>query len=94
MVPALEPGDRLLVVRLPLRWPVPSGALLAVPDPRDPRRLIVKRATPAGEGSVELRGDNPAESTDSRTFGPVARRTVWGRAVYRYAPPTRAGLLR
>jgi nickel-type superoxide dismutase maturation protease len=94
MAPTLVPGDRLVVVRIPARWPLPSGALVAVPDPREGGHLLVKRATPAGDGTLRLLGDNPVESTDSRVFGPVPRRAVWGRVVYRYAPSARAGLLR
>jgi len=40
-----------------------------------------------------VRGDNPDASTDSRVFGPVRRRAVIGRAVYRYWPPARRGTL-
>jgi hypothetical protein len=39
-------------------------------------------------------GDNEKHSTDSRHFGPVPPALVRGKAVYRYAPPTRAGRLR
>jgi len=91
MAPALEPEDRLLVVRLPRRWPVRRGDVVAVTDPRRDDRLLVKRVHSASFGTVTLRGDNASESTDSRHFGPVARSRVWGRAVYRYAPAARAG---
>ncbi|MHB1930899.1 MAG: nickel-type superoxide dismutase maturation protease [Acidimicrobiales bacterium] len=93
MVPALVPGERLLVVRLPRRWPVRPGQLVAAADPRDPGRLLVKRVAAVDGDGIRLLGDNPEESTDSRTFGAVERRTVWGRAWYRYAPPDRAGRL-
>jgi len=101
MLPELRPGDRLLVLRLP----VMAGAVVAVGDPRDPRRTLLKRvaATPggglpldggrrleAGPGYVVL-GDNPAASTDSLDFGPVPAGLLRGRAVYRYAPADRRG---
>lgn len=38
-------------------------------------------------------GDNRRYSTDSRSFGPVSRRSIAGRAWYRYAPPARRGNL-
>lgn len=88
MRPALEPGDRLLAVRWPRARP---GDLVVVRDPRVPARLLVKRVAAAGPGGVEVRGDNAGASTDSRAFGPVPR--IWGRPVYRYAPPGRAGRL-
>jgi type IV secretory pathway protease TraF len=43
-----------------------------------------------GEG-VTVVGDNPAASTDSRTFGPVPPKLVRGRVVYRYWPEGRRG---
>ncbi|HTX62457.1 MAG TPA: nickel-type superoxide dismutase maturation protease, partial [Acidimicrobiales bacterium] len=94
MVPSFEPGDRLLVVRLPRRWPLWPGDVVALPDPRTPGRLLVKRVDAAGTGRVWVVGDNPAESTDSRSFGPVDRAEVWGRVLYRYAPAARAGRIR
>lgn len=93
MVPFLLPGDRLLVVRLPRWWPLQAGWLVAVRDPRQPERLLVKRLSLAGPGTVVVLGDNPAESTDSRVLGPLPRRSVVGVAWYRYGPPERAGRL-
>ncbi len=92
MVPGLLPGDRLLVV--PVRRLRP-GQVVAVPDPRHPARLLVKRvaAVDRSGARVTVLGDNPPASTDSRDFGPVPRASVVGRAVYRYAPAGRAGRL-
>jgi nickel-type superoxide dismutase maturation protease len=90
MEPTLQRGDRLLVVRR--RRPRP-GDLVAVRDPRDPRRLLVKRVTERTDDHVVVVGDNRGRSTDSRRFGPLHRRTVVGRVVYRYAPPGRTGFL-
>jgi nickel-type superoxide dismutase maturation protease len=93
MLPALLPGDRVLVLRLP---PAP-GTVVAVADPRDSGRLLLKRLGPGhpvvGEGYLVL-GDNPAASTDSREFGPVPARLLRGRAVWRYAPAERCGPIR
>ncbi len=89
MRPSLEPGDRLLVVRAPVR----PGDLVAFPDPRRPERTLVKRVSACGRDGLTVRGDNAGASTDSRTFGPVPRSRVLGRAVYRYFPDSRRGLL-
>jgi len=91
MRPALEPGDRLLVVGF---LSVRPGDVVAVVDPRDGERVLVKRvaAIDPGDGITVL-GDNPAASTDSRTFGPVRPDHVLGRAVYRYWPAERRGRL-
>jgi nickel-type superoxide dismutase maturation protease len=91
MRPALEPGDRLLVMRL---LPLRAGDIAAVGDPRDATRTMVKRVTSVGAEGVTVLGDNPAASTDSRTFGPVPAHLVLGRAVYRYWPEARRGRVR
>ncbi len=90
MVPTLLPGDRLVVVRLGRSLP---GDLVALRDPDQPARLLVKRVSAIGPGGLEVRGDNEAASRDSRSFGSVPAPDVFGRAVYRYFPPGRLGRL-
>jgi type IV secretory pathway protease TraF len=65
--------------------------VVAVADPREPGRLLVKRVRTVGEIGVVVHGDNAAASTDSRSWGPVAVSSVWGVVRYRYAPASRAG---
>jgi signal peptidase I len=84
MLPALHPGDRLLVVRL---QPRPGDVVALVRD----GRTMVKRVAAVDGDEVSVRGDNDEASTDSRSFGPVPRSSILGRAVYRYAPSGRAG---
>jgi nickel-type superoxide dismutase maturation protease len=93
MEPTLAPGDRLLVVAL-LR--PRAGDIVAVTDPRDRQRLLVKRVVTVDylEKAISIEGDNGAASTDSRLFGPVAWGDVLGRAVYRYTPSVRSGRIR
>jgi nickel-type superoxide dismutase maturation protease len=88
MRPALEPGDRLLLVR---RRSYRPGAVVAVADPRGGRLLVKRVAAVQPDGRVVVAGDDPDASTDSRTFGPVPRALVRGEAVHRYAPASRAG---
>lgn len=91
MRPALEDGDRLLVVR-GLR--VRVGDVVAVPDPRRPERLLVKRVVGRDGRWLTVLGDDADASTDSRAFGPVPASSVVGRAVHRYAPEARRGPVR
>ena len=90
MLPALQPGDRVLVARTRrLR----TGQIAAVRDPRNPSRVVVKRVAGPAPGGWRVLGDNPDRSTDSRVFGVVGRDLVVGRVVYRYHPPEHAGSL-
>jgi nickel-type superoxide dismutase maturation protease len=88
MRPTLEPGDRLLVVR---RRAYRPGAVVALADPRDGRLLVKRVAAVTPDGRLIVTGDEPAASTDSRTFGPVPLGLVRGQAVHRNAPPGRTG---
>jgi nickel-type superoxide dismutase maturation protease len=95
MLPTLQAGDRLLLVRaMGGRLAVP-GRVVAVRDPRFDAggRILLKRVRAYDGDRVEVRGDNPRASTDSRTFGPVPRRAVVGVALWRYHPAERAGWL-
>lgn len=96
MEPAMEPGDWLLVDpdAYARRGPRP-GELVLAPDPREPGRLLLKRvAAVDSDGRLELLGDAPDASTDSRAFGPVDPRSVQGRPWFRYWPPSRFGRVR
>jgi nickel-type superoxide dismutase maturation protease len=88
MEPTLVEGDRLLVVRT---GKVRPGQIVAVRDPRNSDRILVKRCVASGLAGVTLRGDNVAASTDSRHFGPVHPTAVLGRVCYRYHPRQRSG---
>ena len=95
MLPTLLPGDRVLVWRGlgPFRPPVRLGDLVALVDPRDPDRVMVKRVAGCAGTQVIVRGDNETASTDSRHFGPVDAAAIHGRVIYRYLPEERRGRL-
>ena len=97
MVPALLPGDRLLVEGFTYRRRPPrTGEIVVSVDPRQRSRELVKRIglVDASSGSAELTGDAPEASTDSRTFGPVDLGDLRWRVAIRCWPPDRIGLVR
>ncbi len=95
MRPTLEPGDRLIVLRIAHRRRLSAGDLVTVGDPRPgEERTLVKRIVELSGDWAEVKGDNPESSTDSRAFGRVHRAEVTGRVLYRYAPASRAGIVR
>jgi nickel-type superoxide dismutase maturation protease len=91
MRPTLVPGDRLLVERWTYGRRAPrAGELVVAADPRQRTRELVKRVAAADAGLLELTGDAPAESTDSRAFGPIPSSAVRWRVVGRYWPLPRS----
>jgi phage repressor protein C with HTH and peptisase S24 domain len=69
MLPTYQPGDTLLG----WRWfsPAPGQIVVVTRD-----RLLIKRIVKISGPHIFIEGDNSASSTDSRHFGPVARRDV------------------
>lgn len=95
MSPTLLHGDWLVVECLTYtRRPPRSGEIVLAPDPRNPARELIKRIATVDPvaGTAELRGDAPAESTDSRTFGAVPLVGIRWRVIGRYRPLRRAAL--
>jgi nickel-type superoxide dismutase maturation protease len=97
MAPSLRAGDWLVIERRSyLARPPRTGEVVLAPDPRDPSRELIKRVAVVDlrAGTVELRGDAPDASTDSRVFGAVPIQTICWRAVACYWPADRVGWLR
>ena len=96
MAPTLLPGEWLLVERRTYaRRPPRVGEIVLAADPRDPTRELIKRvAALDGEtGLVELVGDAPDASTDSRAFGALPVTSIRWRVIGRYYPLPRLGRL-
>ena len=96
MAPTLLADDWLLVdPDAYLRVAPRLGELVLMSDPRRSDRLLVKRvASVRSDGRLEVVGDAPADSTDSRTFGAVDPAALAGRPWFRYWPPARIGPVR
>ncbi|MBM7805660.1 phage repressor protein C with HTH and peptisase S24 domain [Geodermatophilus bullaregiensis] len=89
MTPTVRHGDRLLVRRLRPGTARPGDVVLAR-FPSRPDLLVVKRvARVLDGGAVDVRGDNPLVTDDSRAYGPAV---AVGRVVARLRPrPGRLG---
>ena len=79
MLPSLQPRQRLLVKPLALQAESPSdGSVVVCRHPGDANLVITKRVWQSQGQWLELRGDNPEASTDSRHFGQVPLECVIG----------------
>lgn len=83
MLPGLRHGELVFVDPRAYRHAPPRpGDVVVARHPYRAGVVILKRVLEvAPDGSCELRGDNPAESTDSRSFGRVPRARLLGRVV-------------
>jgi nickel-type superoxide dismutase maturation protease len=89
MVPTLEPGDWLIAIRA---GPIRPGDVDVVRHPDRDLELVKRVVSVPGEGEPDrylVVGDNPDESTDGRSFGPVPRSAIAGVVVARYRPRPR-----
>ena len=72
MLPSLQPKQRLLVkLRLQGDKSPTPGTIVVCRHPSEINMVITKRVWRSNDGWLELRGDNPEASTDSRHFGQV-----------------------
>lgn len=95
MAPTLLPGEWLVVERRTYAARQPRvGEIVLAADPRDADRELIKRvaAVDLEAGTLELLGDAPEASTDSRSFGTIPIAAVRWRVVARYWPAPRMGL--
>jgi nickel-type superoxide dismutase maturation protease len=93
MEPTLSDGDKLLVLRARKLSERLLNKVVVVKDPRDNGIVMIKRVTELDQDSFTVMGDNPSESTDSRTLGRFPAHLMLGVAIYRYFPLSRSGRL-
>ncbi len=99
MDPTLVPGDYLVATKARV---IRRGALVVLDRPNQPGFELVKRLTAIPGDVIEggvlgpneywVVGEAATRSTDSRTFGPVAREDIKGIVRLRYWPLSRARL--
>lgn len=77
MLPTLADGDKVLVDE---KGYISIGDIVLAKHPYKTDIKIVKRVSEiADDGRLTLIGDNPATSTDSRTFGTVSLESTIGK---------------
>lgn len=86
MLPTLKPGEELLVsIAKKRRREIAVGDIVIIPHPDQKEVKMIKRVAQIIDDSLlDLRGDNPSESDDSRTFGLFHRQDVIGVVVSRF----------
>lgn len=82
MSPTLNPGDIVLASSLPYLFRGPNiNEVIVCWEPRS-RKILVKRIIKLDKDAYFITGDNPEESTDSNSFGPIMRRDIIGKVIF------------
>ena len=86
MLPVLLPGNEVLVdPKAYKRAPPSPGDAIALISPNDSDLRLIKRVVSVREnGACFVLGDNPLQSTDSRSFGWVEPHLILGRVTCRF----------
>ena len=84
MVPTFSDGDFVLVNTQAFRNQLSVvGDVVVAKHPYRRSTVVIKRVARIEQGKVELHGDSPRQSTDSRSFGGFGSEALIGRVVGR-----------
>ena len=87
MQPTLRSGSLVIARRLKVGTRLRPGDVVVVRHPERADLEIIKRVHSIdAAGTIFLIGDNPAASSDSRTFGAVTREQIVALVRWRYWP--------
>ena len=86
MLPLFKPDEELLVdLRAYVDHSPQVGDIVLTLHPKKDQLKIIKRVSAIlPDGGIEISGDNPAASTDSREWGPFERHQILGKATARF----------
>ena len=80
MEPTLSEGDVVLISSLPYLFKNPKvGDVIILKR----EKYIIKRITKADRGKFFVEGDNKNESTDSKDFGWVLKKEIFGKVIFK-----------
>ena len=83
MRPTLSPGDFVLVdTRRYTKHPIQRGDVILAKHPYQ-SSLLIKRVSEVTDSGVMVEGDNPLESSDSRSFGELPHGRILGHVTSR-----------
>jgi signal peptidase I len=99
MLPLLEDGERIIVNKLVYRFrPIERGDVVVFWYPRDPAVSFIKRVVglpgDVKKGYYYVLGDHRNSSNDSRSWGEVPQKYIYGRAEMRFWPLSKVGFVR
>ena len=82
MVPTLSPGQQVLVNPTAYRDRHPqTGDVVVARHPHQTDLVVIKRVGRVDSSALQLLGDNPQQTTDSRDYGPVPIDCLLGQVV-------------
>ena len=86
MAPVFLHGERLLVNKLNYLMRSPrAGEVVILRHPQERNRMLLKRiAQVHDKETLSVISEDLENGTDSRSFGPVKKKDIIGRALFRY----------